>query len=129
VYQTVYFPDDRTRLYRASITGSTLICEFAGGPPEGVDNWMETIDAAFGLAGVPWYTTAEGVTQRYGKIAPIDDSARRSLLFGLTQNCGIYSLGRFATWRNLLLDDVVDDIAVIKRLMRTADSYELRRRA
>lgn len=130
VYQTVYFPDVDTRLYRASITGRTLICEFAGAAPEANDLWHAQIDAAFGLKGHPWFVPIEeGVAQRYGKIAPIDDAARRSLLFKLTYTHGIFSLGRFATWRNLLLDDVVDDIAVVKRLLRTADSYELRRSA
>jgi hypothetical protein len=33
-------------------------------------------------------------------------------------------IGRFATWRNILLDDVVDDIAVIKRLMRHGGAYD-----
>lgn len=129
LYQTVYFPDDRTQLYRASITGSTLIAEFADGAPEEGDEWPQMIDAAFGLEGFGWYREFEGTTQRYGKIAPIDDATRRSLLFSLTNHHNVYSLGRFATWRNLLLDDVVDDIAVVKRLMRTADKYELRKSA
>jgi hypothetical protein len=129
VYQTVYFPDPDTQLYRASMTGDTLICEFAGmhEPPRG-DSWGEQVHAAFG---VEWddVTPLERVEQRYGKIAPIDDAARRALLFKLTHEHGVYSLGRFATWRNILLDDVVNDIDVIKRLLRTADSYALRHSA
>lgn len=129
LYQTVYFPEAHTRLYRASMTGSTLICEFAGGAPQEA-MWCHMVDAAFGLDSCSWWDAdTTGATQRYGKIAPIDDAERRGLLFALTHDHGIYSLGRFATWRNLLLDDVVDDIAVIKRLMRNGDAYELRRSA
>jgi len=34
----------------------------------------------------------------------------------------VYSLGRYATWRNILLDDVYHDINVIKQLM-DSDGY------
>ena len=61
-----------------------------------------------------------------GKIVPLPDAARKRLLFRLTHEHGIYSLGRFATWRNVLLDDVVNDIAVIKRLARSGDAYVAR---
>ena len=65
------------------------------------------------------------VEQRFGKIEPIADDERKSLLFRITHEHGVYSLGRFATWRNILLDDVVDDIVAIKRLARAAP-YEIR---
>jgi hypothetical protein len=35
----------------------------------------------------------------------------------LTEEHNIYSLGRFATWRQLLLDDLVKDIGVIEKLI------------
>lgn len=128
-YQTVYFCDSFTQLYRASITGNLLICEFVDAAESfSHDPYKGMLERAFGLQhalGVP----LEAVTQSYGKIAPIDDATRRRLLFTLTHEHGIYSLGRFATWRNILLDDVVNDIDVIKRLLRNADGYELRRSA
>ena len=42
----------------------------------------------------------------------------------MTVDHGVYSLGRFATWRNILLDDVVKDIDVIKSMMGQ-DKYGL----
>ena len=33
---------------------------------------------------------------------------------------GIYSLGRHATWRKILLDDVVGDIERIQSMMKTS---------
>ena len=120
-YQTVYFPGEEHGMYRASITGETLIVEFSGG--QGGALWMDDLLKSFALPdGV---TLTEKVSQSYGKIAPVDDAARKSLVAKLTNDFGVYSLGRFATWRNLLLDDVVDDVAVVKRLL-TASSYERR---
>lgn len=118
VFQTVYFPTAAHSVYRASITKDLLIVEHAGAHPRG--EWEDEVFAAFGLpraAAEP----LDAVTQGFGKIAPIPEDARRRAILSLTQRHGIYSLGRFATWRNILLDDVVDDIAVIKRLIRIDD--------
>lgn len=119
-YQTVYFPSPLHSVYRASITGNLLIVEHAGEPR---GEWITEVRAAFSLG--PIDPTSMGqVKQSYGKIAAIDDSVRKQLLFDLTHKGGIYSLGRFATWKNILLDDVVHDAAVIKRLMRTGSHYD-----
>jgi len=121
-YQTIYFPGEEHCMYRASITGETLIVEFSEGNQGGAA-WMEDLLQAFALPdGVE---LIEKVSQSYGKIAPVDSTARKALIAKLTNDFGVYSLGRFATWRNLLLDDVVDDVAVVKRLL-TASSYERR---
>lgn len=120
VHQTVYFPNPNHSLYRASITGDLLICEFSGEP---VGQWMEELCAAFRF----WneLTILDSVRQSYGKIAPVDNAQRRELLHWLTAEHGILSIGRFATWRNILLDDVVNDAAVVKRLAK-ASKYERR---
>lgn len=125
VYQTVYFPTEAHSVYRASITGSLLIVEHAGDFPHG--DWAAAVFPAFGLHPAALEPLG-AVTQAYGKIAPIPEPIRRRAIVELTQSHGIYSLGRFATWRNLLLDDVVSDIDVIKRLIRLDDAsgYALR---
>lgn len=115
VHQTIHFPSPEHSLYRASITGDLLIAEFAGRPR---GRWIEDISQAFAL---PDNTEKlEEVSQKYGKIAPIPEGERKALVARLTQDHDIYSLGRFATWRNLLLDDVVDDATKIKRLMASS---------
>jgi hypothetical protein len=137
VYQTVYFPSHEHSVYRASITGDLLIVERAG--PNIVERagWLDATDAAYD-AGLDDVCAAFGLSesalqaisragQQYGKIAPIDDSVRKRMMFRLTHERGIFSLGRFATWRNILLDDVVDDIAVIKRLIRAGHAYDTAR--
>lgn len=121
VHQTVYFPTDHHPLYRASITGDLLICEFAGDAIDS-EGWLEEVMQAFGLDALE---PIDRVGQEYGKIAPINETLRKHLVHLLTTDHGIYSLGRFATWRNLLLDDVVGDAAVIKRLIH-ATPYDRR---
>lgn len=119
VFQTVYFPEGTHTMYRASMTGDLLICEFIG-EPEG--SWQTDVELAFALAD---YEFIESSGQRFGKIAPVNDTFRKQLIARLTTEHNIFSLGRFATWRNILLDDVVNDALVIKRLI-TASPYERR---
>lgn len=121
-FQTIYFPDPAHNLYRASITGDLLIAEFVDNFTEGLE---EELFLAFGLMQTP--TPLDFTKQRYGKIAPVDDDWRRSFILNATLQHGVYSLGRFATWRNILLDDVLHDIAVIKRLI-SGGAYAATRR-
>jgi hypothetical protein len=122
VFQTIYFPSPDTQLYRASMTGDLLIAEYATGKdPDRFDFFQ-----AFGLTAGD-LQPLDRTTQRYGKIAPVDDAWRKQFIFLLSHTYNVYSLGRFATWRQgVLLDDLVHDIAIIKRLM-TADTYDLAR--
>ena len=117
VFQTIYYPDHSTSVYRASITGNLLIVESIA---DGVPN-MEDVFESFGFTGEVDPIDLEH-KQSYGKIAPIDEDTRRWVIETLSQKEEIYSLGRFATWRNILLDDVLKDLQVIKKLMN-ADLY------
>lgn len=121
VFQTIYFPDPETNLYRASITGNLLIAEYRD-EEDGYD-----LFTPFGITEAQC-VEHDSVKQSYGKIAPIDERWRRSFILDLTQNHGIYSVGRFATWRNLILDDALNDIYVVKSLM-DGDGYSQRKHA
>lgn len=114
VFQTIYFPDSTTNVYRASITGSLLIVESVGR--------IESIDVsmlldAFGLH-LLQIDTIDETKQQFGKIAPIDDAWRKNFILRASTQHNIYSVGRFATWKNILLDDVVQDLSVVKRLIK-----------
>lgn len=126
VYQTVYFPDSSLRLFRASITGDLLILESMSGQPVDEFCWPmskydEIVQAlqAFGLheGDVEFIDT---VDQKYGKIIELPRAKREAILYELTRDFGVFSIGRFATWRNILLDDVAKDIQQVEKLMNAS---------
>ena len=125
VYQTVYFPDPDTSIYRASITGSLLIVEEVASKTE-EEAPLVWVEQAFGINGEALEPLGQS-EQSYGKVDELPALERKRILYELTTRHGIYSLGRFATWRNILLDDVVDDIVVIKRLLKSGTHYEVRK--
>ncbi len=126
VFQTVYFPDPDLGLYRATLTGDLLTLEGTGAIG---DDDLEQACVAFGihmLLDGSW----DGLTgldanlkQSFGKINPLPDGERKALLHRLSVEFGIYTLGRFGTWRNILLDDVYDDIFHIRKLI-TMSNYD-----
>lgn len=118
VFQTIYYPSPDTTLYRVSITGDLVIAEYVDRSDD--YPWWES----FGLSHSN-FVPLENVRQSFGKIAPIDDAWRRHFMFQLTQRYNIFSLGRFSTWRNILLDDVFHDLNVIKKLM-VSSAYSVR---
>ena len=123
VYQTIYYPDPDLLIYRATISGDTLIIEststLAG--KEGMS--YQAVWKSFGLWESDTTQTLTNHLQHNGKIMPINEKIRRRLIYDLTVSHGIYSLGRFATWRHILMDDVYKDIHVIKSLINK-DAYE-----
>lgn len=121
VYQTIYYPDAKTNVYRASMTGSQLIIEGIGQISS--RDCMKVIED-FGLYGRQ-HTFGKDFTQQFGKFIPMDSTKRKKLMYELTKEHGIYSLGRHATWRKILLDDTVKDLDVIERLIQV-DEYDLR---
>lgn len=124
LYQTIYFPGEETPVYRASMTGSKMIVESIIGSDT---DWnLDYVVEAFGLP-CEWSHVDAGSFkhQHYGKIVEFDQSIRRSIIGQLTQDYNIYSLGRYATWRNILLDDVYEDIIAISGLIRM-DPYTRR---
>jgi hypothetical protein len=133
VYQTVYFTDFDTPVYRASLTGDVLIIErlvkfpevagFTQMNLEELDQFdLDTVCHALGLER-DWLdmSTHEKTVQSHGKIVPLEKAEREAYMYELTTRHNVYSLGRFATWRNVLLDDLVDDLDVIEKLMRAAN--------
>lgn len=121
-YQTIYYPDGGIPAYRASLTGDLLIVEsMAAMAPAEPLNRLLSVCESFGLPDPVYLKTQD---QRYGKIIPLAPHARRALLHRITDEFGVYSLGRFATWRNLLLDDLVQDLSRIHNMMNM-DDFEL----
>ena len=124
VYQTVYYPDPMKEHYRVSIVGKTVIAEHAVKPTFNPGpNLMSILRDDFGIKARS-LTSLKSNTQKYGKILPIDERIRKEFIFYLTKEHGIYSLGRFATWRQLLLDDIVPDIGIIDKFISQDSAYD-----
>lgn len=135
-YASLLVPDPSERISRISLTGSELIVEVPVDNDDGgadahevMDNKDELAERAMELLGIP--TSLGGDTyshlQKYAKIAPIDDDIRKEMIYRLTDRHGIYSLGRFATWRpGLLLDDLIKDINLIDAwISKKASNYAI----
>ena len=121
-YQTIYFPDPNTSVYRASISKDVLIIESMN--PIDMFERSEVLDA-FGLLGWPLESEYKG-EQKLGKIIPLPDDVRKDFLFHMSTTHNIWSLGRYACWRNVLLDDVYGDIFKIRKMMGQS-KYDVRR--
>lgn len=119
---TLYYPGVKEAQYRASITGSRLIIEGVNPEPYGVDLWDIVKEVCFDFGLGFWHMadpkTAEFRSQTYAKILPISEDARKRFIMWASDNFGVYSLGRFATWRpGLMLDDLVNDVRVIQQII------------
>lgn len=119
---TLYYPNPRDPQYRASITLNRLIIEGAGEWIDGLEpNQMVRecmIDLGLFSLIDQLPSKIEVKPQRYAKIMPIDESLRKRFILWASETHGVYSLGRFATWRpSLMLDDLINDIRVIQRMI------------
>lgn len=119
VFQTVYFPAKEQCVYRATLTGDELALECVGEGP--MNEWQQSEALwAFGLRAQD-VEMLDAKKQGLGKILPLPDTERKAILWRLTREHGVYSLGRFACWRNSLLDDVYEDYFRIRRMMELGE--------
>ncbi len=140
-YVSLYVPNPYREFNRVSLTGQKLTIEFSFPgltneelkiKAEEISNDESAIsllilDALYclGMEDCEWQD-AKLSMQPYSKILPIDEGERRRFILWASDNFGIYSLGRFATWRpGLLMDDVVNDVRVIRKIIKNG-SYEHR---
>lgn len=132
LFQTIYYPSLGLKYYRASLTGNRVSVEYVTEPSAEMAQMevMKVLDD-FGIysryntpviAFEPGYIKA----QFYGKLLPIDEMERKAFIMGMTDKYEIWALGRFATWRQILLDDVVDDVKFIDRVITQKDQYHRR---
>ena len=131
VYQTIYYPEPNLRVFRASIIGDVMIVESIEEDfhQEFYKEYhLSMLESEFDFVvcesfGINKHDCAfdETVNQKYGKIVDMPNDLRRAAIYELTRDYGVYSLGRFATWRNILLDDVVEDIHVIDALIKAGE--------
>lgn len=140
---TLYIPAPEELEYRTSITDDRLIIEYAFPDIRESDTeelerimkvlWssgdhLEKVLRRFGLGLIASHEQVKWKHQQYAKILPIDSEVRKHFIMWATERYGIYSFGRFATWRpGLMMDDLVNDLRVIQRLANGGSSYDARR--
>jgi hypothetical protein len=125
-YISILVPDPRLPFSRISITGNEVVAECYQQTHD-LRNTLLHVANIIGIAFEKFYDFAQH-EQRYAKINPIDDDIRKSFMFWATDKFGIFSLGRYATWRpGLLLDDLVKDIRLIDGWISSANRYSVAR--
>lgn len=121
LYQTVYIPSPVQSAYRLSFTGNRLIVETTMEVHE--DYIGKLLSEVFGVNN-PYKLIEMNKEQKLGKFVPLEEEYRKRLMLDITQRHGIYSLGRHATWRKVLLDDIYKDIEKIERMIKHS-AYDL----
>lgn len=142
VYQTIYYPEPDQPYYRASLTGNKLIIEYLVDPetlPPHINRsiapptiapvaYHQHVGDVMSDFGVPIladtaFTVAPPKRQEYGKLMPLDRDARQTFILAMTDQYSCYSVGRFATWRQILLDDVVNDVKLVDTWITQRNAY------
>jgi hypothetical protein len=127
---TIYSARSSDIWYRASVTDDHLMIEGAGSESIDADQCLDILNSVVGHFGLMYgdLTTFACHGNAYQKISDLSVSDRESVkrfVMWLSNRHQIYSLGRFATWRpKLLLDDLVNDVRVIARLIDGESSYQ-----
>lgn len=125
-FATIYLPDPAIGAARLSLTRNVVSVEFYGSSRTDLELTEEAFDLACDKLGVlgSLINKVEVKQQPFAKILPIDEAYRRRTLVRMTDEFGIYSLGRYATWRpGLLLDDLVKDVRQIVAMADSKDRY------
>lgn len=128
LYQTIYYPEKKYLPYRISITGDIAIYECMDGDFSDAtikSDFIVRLEDQFGIDCSNYLkNTFSFNSMKYGKINKVKNKEKLKEAIGaITKEFNIYSLGRFATWRNLLLDDIVEDVEVIQKLINSNGYY------
>ena len=131
INQTVYYPSPDIPQYRVSVVNNRVIIEcidteYNSDGLEGTDAELISTDVMKDLGlyfsdFIPYIKNLNIKRQKYGKITEIDEGLRKEFIYTMTKELSVYLLGRFATWRNILLDDVIKDLKVIESLIFTEE--------
>jgi len=113
VHQTIYFPERRFWVYRATLQNRTLIIESTADIEE---NEREEVINAFGL-GCCRIKQLSTHTQKNGKMVSVSEDLRRQLIWEITDKFNIFSFGRFGVWKPLRMDQLPEDLDKIKRMI------------
>lgn len=127
---TIYAPHTGRYWYRASITNDDVIVEGVGDFPHvAAESIVRQVERDFALpdGSIATEGVKESQYQKIEELRGVDLEHARRFIIAMTERHGIYSLGRFATWRpSVLLDDIVNDVRAIERLLDGDSGYSMR---
>ena len=128
LHQTLYCPHDNVPWYRVSVVGEELIVEL---PEQPMMNFNQAAIEAkvacyflFGSSVFPHNITFHH--QPLGKIIDVDPAIGRAFVMYATDRFNTYSVGRFALWRNIVTDDVLDDLDRVAGMIESKSAYQRR---
>lgn len=115
VNQTIYVPDSNYDAYRITLQEQDIIMETISVNKEKMEQDFISLVNFFGVnkfdcSGMSFHE------QKLGKIISIDDGKRKGLIGKLTKEFNIYSFGRYAIWKPIRIDHLLDDVEIIKKL-------------
>lgn len=119
-YVSINIVDPNVPFSRITITSNEVIVELPGHMKdefngEDAEDLTKMALHLLGMNESMLESTPTLHSQPYAKIEPIDEMVRKDFIYWATTKHGIYSLGRFATWRpKLLLDDLIHDVRLIE---------------
>ncbi len=126
MHATLYSACDIDLWYRATICDRDVIIECMSG---NLDFKFILREACFKLGikimdlDMDTMAVHENPHQKMSDLDAAGELSVKRFIMWLSETHGIYSLGRMATWRpKLLLDDVVNDVRVIQRMIDGAQS-------
>jgi hypothetical protein len=130
--QTITYPDPEFNIYRITIQNDIIIIESRAAPEFKIKTEYEyLIPESFGIPKSFWVEFSGLSNIKNGKIIPANNKERLKYIMWLTDKHNIFSLGRFATWRPLRTDHLLEDIKIIRRIINSKtieDDYENRMR-
>ena len=113
VHQTVYFPEFDTPIYRVSLEGENLIIESVDDIDSDAISMVVSVFGLLDSIGI----LEMNYEQKIGKMKPMDEEERKQFIWNATHHHNIYALGRTAVWRQILLDDCVQDVTRIQSMI------------
>lgn len=119
-YYTVYVPDQNTDIYRVNLSPDGIkfeaVYDYCGLDDE---TCIYAIEEMFGISERELDIDPNQKAKKIGenKIKGIDAELRKRILYQLTSRHNIYSLGRYAIWKNIGVDDLMKDIKRIDQMI------------
>lgn len=122
VYQTMLFPDEADHYHRVDINRNEMRIHFSTIPKLHVDDYADDVCDAMAIDR-SHIKEVGGVNKiKYAAIGEIDRRTRLEFISWASREHGVYSLGKYATWRpEFDIDDLVEDVQAIETMITESE--------